>query len=140
MAKITFKVDGIDEEMSVPSLAFSLNRGITIKASTVKPDKDAEVFDFTQYSMTPFSFTVGFHSEDSRQGLFTWFIEREVREKATIKIDYQNGKNARIILFEKVYLMCYNEEITDKDSHFDITIVARYFTNEGTQYDQAQLL
>jgi hypothetical protein len=140
MSKITFKAAGISEEMTVPSIAFGLNRGITIKASTVKPDNNAQVFDFTQYSMTPFSFIVSFHKEETRKALFTWFIEREVKKDATIKIDYQDNNQARIISFENVYLMSYNEEITNKDSHFDITIVARYFTNEGTRYDQAQLL
>jgi hypothetical protein len=136
---ITLEVEGIDQKMNIPTLKFDIFSDVSIRPNKDAPDEKENVFDFTSPTMYPIIVEISLPKDETRKALFTWFMERTVKDKVEFKIDYGRHEQNRVITLGKVCLLTYEESI-DKDSdQLILTLIARYFTNEGEKWDRALL-
>ena len=116
---IKFTVDGISDEMIVPSVNFGLNSF----ADVTNPTQE---IDFQPISVSEFSFSILSPKTDTTKKLLEWITNHEVKSKATFSINKQAmTESAREIVLKEVCLTSYSESIDENFTSTDLSIVGR---------------
>jgi len=116
---IKFKVDGITDEMIVPSVNFGLNSFADVSNPT-------QEIDFQPISVSEFSFSILAPKTETSQKLLEWITNHEVKGKAVFSINKQAmTESAREITLKDVCLTSYSESIDENYSTVNLSIIGR---------------
>jgi len=128
---IRFKVDGINDEMIVPSLIFGLNSF----ADVTNPTQE---IDFKPVSVSEFSFAILSPKPETTQKLIEWISGHEIKKEAKFIINKQAlTESAREITLKDVCLTSYNESIEEAFSAINLTVVGRKVNIGDIEIDQS---
>lgn len=129
---IKFTVDGISDEMIVPSVNFGLNSF----ADVTNPTQE---IDFQPISVSEFSFSILSPKTDTTKKLLEWITNHEVKSKATFSINKQAmTESAREIVLKEVCLTSYSESIDENFTSTDLSIVGRKVSIGDIEVDLSQ--
>ena len=116
---IKFKVDGITDEMIVPSVNFGLNSSADVSNPT-------QEIDFQPISVSEFSFSILSPKTETSQKLIEWITNHEVKGQAKFSINKQAmTESAREIILKDVCLTSYSESIDENYSSTSLSIIGR---------------
>jgi hypothetical protein len=116
---IKFKVDGITDEMIVPSVNF----GLSSFADVSNPTQE---IDFRPVSVSEFAFSILSPKPETTQKLIEWITNHEVKGEAKFSINKQAlTESAREITLKDVCLTNYSESIEESFSTTHLTIIGR---------------
>ena len=116
---IKFKVDGITDEMIVPSVNFGLNSF----ADVTNPTQE---IDFQPISVSEFSFSILSPKPETSQKLLEWITNHEVKGEAKFSINKQAmTESARELILKEVCLTSYSESIDENYSTTSLSIIGR---------------
>ena len=116
---INFKVDGITDEMIVPSVNF----GLSSFADVTNPTQE---IDFQPISVSEFSFSILSPKTETSQKLLEWITNHEVKSEAKFSINKQAmTESAREITLKEVCLTSYSESIDENYSSTSLSIIGR---------------
>lgn len=129
---IKFTVDGISDEMIVPSVNFGLNSF----ADVTNPTQE---IDFQPISVSEFSFSILSPKTETTKKLLEWITNHEVKSKATFSINKQAmTESAREIVLKEVCLTSYSESIDENFTSTDLSIVGRKVSIGDIEVDLSQ--
>ncbi len=129
---IKFTVDGISDEMIVPSVNFGLNSF----ADVTNPTQE---IDFQPISVSEFSFSILSPKTETTKKLLEWITNHEVKTKATFSINKQAmTESSREIVLKDVCLTSYSESIDENFTSTDLSIVGRKVSIGDIEVDQSQ--
>jgi len=128
---IRFKVDGINDEMIVPSVNFGLNSSADVSNPT-------QEIDFKPISVSEFSFAILSPKPETTQKLIEWISCHEIKKEAKFIINKQAlTESAREITLKDVCLTSYNENIEEAASSITLTVVGRKVNIWDIEIDQS---
>jgi len=129
---IKFIVDGITDEMIVPSVNFGLNS----HADVTNPTQE---IDFQPISVSEFSFSILSPKTETTKALLEWITSHAVKTKATFSINKQAmTESAREIVLKDVCLTSYTENIDENFTSTDLSIIGRKVSIGDIEVDQSQ--
>ena len=129
---IKFKVDGINDEMIVPSVNFGLNSF----ADVTNPTQE---IDFQPISVSEFSFSIVSPKAETSQKLLEWITNHEVKGQAKFSINKQAmTESAREIVLKDVCLTSYSENIEENSSTTTLSIIGRKVSLGDVEVDLSQ--
>ncbi|MCJ7448165.1 MAG: hypothetical protein MUO72_10750 [Bacteroidales bacterium] len=129
---IKFKVDGITDEMIVPSVNFGLNSSADVSNPT-------QEIDFQPISVSEFSFSILSPKPETTQKLLEWITNHEVKNEAKFSINKQAmTESAREIVLKEVCLTNYSESIEENFSSTHLSIVGRKVNIGDIEVDLSQ--
>jgi len=116
---IKLKVDGINDEMIVPSVNFALDSSVDVSNPT-------QEMNFQPIHVSEFSFSILSPKPDTTKKLLEWITNHEVKKEAKFSINKQAmTENARVITLKEVCLTSYSENIDESFTTIHLSIVGR---------------
>jgi hypothetical protein len=129
---IKLKVDGINDEMIVPSVNFSLSSSVDVSNPT-------QELNFQPIRVSEFSFMILSPKPDTTKKLLEWITNHEVKKEAKFSISKQAlTENARIITLKDVCLTNYSEGIEENSTTTSLSIVGRKVNIEEIEVDLSE--
>ena len=129
---IKFTVDGISDEMIVPSVSFSLSSFADVSNPT-------QAIDFQPISISEFSFAILQPKANTTKALLEWITNHAVKSKATFSINKQAmTESAREIVLKDVCLTSYSESIEENSNMINLSVVGRKVSIDDVEVDQSQ--
>ena len=129
---IKFTVDGIPDEMIVPSVNFGLNSF----ADVTNPTQE---IDFQPISVSEFSFSILSPKPETTEKLLEWITNHEVKPQAKFSINKQAmTESSRELVLKEVCLTSYSESIDENYSTTNLSIVGRKVSLGNVEVDQSQ--
>ncbi|MCK5105285.1 MAG: hypothetical protein KAQ62_02185 [Cyclobacteriaceae bacterium] len=129
---IKFTVDGISDEMIVPSVNFGLNSF----ADVTNPTQE---IDFQPISVSEFSFSILSPKAETSKALLEWITNHDVKGQAKFSISKQAmTESAREIILKDVCLTSYSESIDENFTSTDLSIVGRKVSIGDIEVDLSQ--
>lgn len=129
---IRFKVDGISDEMIVPSINFGLNSF----ADVTNPTQE---IDFQPITVSEFTFSILSPKTETTQKLLEWITNHEVKGEAKFSINKQAlTESAREITLKDVCLTSYSETIEENFSTTHLSVVGRKVNIGDIEVDLSQ--
>jgi len=129
---IKFKVDGITDEMIVPSVNF----GLSSRADVSNPTQE---IDFQPISVSEFTFSILSPTTETSQKLVEWITNHEVKGEAKFSINKQAMTEApREIVLKDVCLSSYSETIEENYTSTQLSVVGRKVSIGDIEIDQSQ--
>ena len=129
---IKFTVDGISDEMIVPSVNFGLNSF----ADVTNPTQE---IDFQPISVSEFSFSILSPKAETSKALLEWITNHDVKGQAKFSISKQAmTESAREIILKDVCLTSYSESIDENFTSTNLSIVGRKVSIGDIEVDLSQ--
>ena len=129
---IKFKVDGINDEMIVPSVNFGMNSSADVSNPT-------QEIDFQPITVSEFSFSILSPKAETTEALLKWIADHEVKGEAKFSISKQAlTESAREIVLKDVCLTSYSESIDENYSSTSLSIIGRKVSLSGIEVDLSQ--
>ena len=129
---IKFKVDGINDEMIVPSVSFGLNA----YADVTNPTQE---IDFQPISVSELSFSILSPKAETSQKLLEWITNHEAKGQAKFSISKQAlSESSREIILKDVCLTSYSESIDENYASTSLSIVSRKLGLGDIEIDLSQ--
>jgi len=129
---IKFTVDGITDEMIVPSVNFGLNSF----ADVTNPTQE---IDFQPIGVSEFSFSILSPKPDTTKALLEWITNHDVKSQAKFSISKQAmTESAREIVLKEVCLTSYSESIDENFSSTSLSIIGRKVSIGEIEVDLSQ--
>jgi|APLow6443716910_1056828.scaffolds.fasta_scaffold03272_4 hypothetical protein len=129
---IKFKVDGITDEMIVPSVNFGLSSRVDVSNPT-------QEIDFAPISVSEFSFSILSPTTETSQKLVEWITNHEIKGEAKFSINKQAmTESPREIVLKDVCLTSYSEVIEESYTSTQLTVVGRKVSLGDIEIDQSQ--
>ena len=129
---IKLKVDGITDEMIVPSVNFGLHSMADVSNPT-------QEIDFQPISVSEFSFSILSPKTETSQKLLEWITNHEIKKEAKFSINKQAmTESAREIVLKDVCLTSYQESIEENYSTTQLSIIGRKVSIGDIEVDLSQ--
>ena len=129
---IRFKVDGINDEMIIPSVSF----GLSSAADVTNPTQE---IDFQPIGVSEFQFSILSPRPETTQKLVEWIASHEIKREAKFIINKQAlTESAREITLKDVCLTSYSESIQEDKSSIELAVIGRKVTLGDVEIDQSK--
>ena len=129
---IRFKVDGISDEMIIPSVNF----GLTSAADVTNPTQE---IDFQPIGVSEFDFSILSPRPETTQKLVEWIASHEIKREAKFIINKQAlTESAREITLKDVCLTKYTESIQEDSTSIELSVIGRKVTIGDVEIDQSK--
>ncbi|MGB8489516.1 MAG: hypothetical protein WCE64_00510 [Bacteroidales bacterium] len=129
---IKFTADGIKDEMTVPSVNFSLDSAVDVSNPT-------QELNFQPIRVSSFSFAILSPKPDTTKKLLEWITNHEVKKEAKFSINKQaTTENARVVTLNDVCLTSYSEGIDENYATTQLSVVGRKVSIDDIEIDQSK--
>jgi hypothetical protein len=129
---IRFTVDGISDEMIVPSVNF----GLTSAADVTNPTQE---IDFQPIGVSEFEFHILSPKPETTQKLVEWIASHEIKKEAKFIINKQAlTEAAREIILKDVCLTKYSENIQEDSTLIELAVTGRKVSIGDIEIDQSK--
>jgi hypothetical protein len=129
---IRFKVDGINDEMIVPTVSFGLSSAADVSNPT-------QEIDFQPIGVSEFEFSILSPKPETTQKLVEWIASHEIKKEAKFIINKQAlTEAAREIVLKDVCLTSYSENIEEDSSSIQLAVVGRKVNIGDIEIDQSK--
>jgi hypothetical protein len=129
---IKFTADGINDEMIVPAMSFSLDSSVDVSNPT-------QEMNFQPIHVSDFSFTILSPKPETTKKLLEWITNHEIKKEAKFSINKQAmTENARVIVLKDVCLTSYTENVEENNSSTSLSVVGRKVNIEDIEVDLSE--
>ncbi|MCE5347240.1 MAG: hypothetical protein LLG13_13270 [Bacteroidales bacterium] len=128
---IKFTVDGISDEMIVPSINFALTSYVNMK----NPSR----LEFQPVQASEFTFAILSPKPEATKKLLEWITNHEVKKEAKFSISQQAmTENARVITLKDVCLTNYSESIDENYVSTNLSVAGRKVSIDDVEVDASE--
>lgn len=126
---IKFTVDGIKDEMLVPSIGYSLHSSVDVTNTN-------QQLNFSPISVSEFSFSIESPTSDTVKKLIGWISNHEVKKNAKFSI-YGEAitKSARVINLNDVCLTSFSQNIDASYASVNLSVIGRKVNIDDIEID-----
>jgi hypothetical protein len=126
---IKFTVDGIKDEMLVPSIGYSLHSSVDVTNTN-------QQLNFSPISVSEFSFSIESPTSDTVKKLIGWISNHEVKKNAKFSI-YEEAitKSARVINLNDVCLTSFSQNIDASYASVNLSVIGRKVNIDDIEID-----
>jgi hypothetical protein len=129
---IKFTAEGIQDEMIVPAVSFSL-------VSSVDVSNPTQELNFQPIQVSEFAFAILAPKPETTKKLLEWITNHEVKKEAKFSINKQAlTENARVITLKDVCLTTYSEAIEENYSTTHMAVVGRKVNIDDIEVDLSE--